>query len=100
MEMEMEAGLSLLLIIGIVVLIQYIKYKAPHFSMHFFKGNHTMGVNSSYLTNKCKHTKREIQEYKQKQEMILRVVVAIFAVVVAIFAVVLVILIIMYVVKK
>lgn len=74
----MEVGLKLLLIIGIVFLIQYFKYKAPHFSMHLFKGAfYTMGVNSSYLKNKCKHTSKDIQEYKQKQKMILWVVSAI-----------------------
>lgn len=64
--------LKLAIVYVIVLLMFYIRYKFPHFCMHFGGGMSTFGVNSFETLSKCQeHTKSDIEKFKKKQLIIL-----------------------------
>lgn len=60
----LELAFTFLFILGCL----YVRYRFPHFSMHFFDGISKFGINSFDFERKCnKHNKQDIDRYKNRQ---------------------------------
>lgn len=72
MNSVVKTGIELTSVFILILVCQYIKYKLPHFSMHFFDGISKLGFNSFDFESKCKkHSKKDIERFKKKQRIIL-----------------------------
>lgn len=64
--------LELFIVFLVFFVFQCIKYKFPHFSMHFMGGMSSFGIDSVDFDKECtEHTKKDIYLYKKKQKKIL-----------------------------
>ena len=80
MSSVIKTGLELIFVFVFILICQYIRYRFPHFSMHFFDGISKFGINSFDFESKCKkHTKQDIEKFKNRQRILLKVMIIVAA---------------------
>ena len=81
-----KADIILAVTLFIVLMLQFIKYKFPHFGMHILKPSNFNQLDlDSFDFDSCKHTKEEIQDYKRIQLIWLLVVIAVVVFVISLY---------------
>jgi hypothetical protein len=74
MNKVIQTGLELVFIFTSFLLGQYLRYRFPHFSMHFFDGISIFGINSFGYEKRCKlHNQNDIKKYKKRQKAIFKI---------------------------
>ena len=79
---KINTGVELLIVFSILALMQFFRYKFPHFCMHFFDGLSIFGVNSFGTLEKCsKHSKKDIDRFRRRQKYIFYFMCILFAII-------------------
>jgi len=74
-----KTGLELTFVFLFILGCLYIRYRFPHFSMHFFDGISKFGINSFDFERKCNtHNKQDIERYKKRQWILFTVMLMLF----------------------
>lgn len=79
MSSIVETGLELTFVFLFILGCLYVRYRFPHFSIHFFDGISKFGINSFDFESKCnKHTMKDIEKYKKRQWILFIVMLILF----------------------